>query len=88
MFQKLMSQFEYNLSRKIFRLEPVSPSEIIPQNINEGRGDAMSSQPNNSEAEELPPRQTTIHNDQVIGRNDPCPCGSGKKYKKCCLNKS
>ncbi|MBO8127080.1 MAG: preprotein translocase subunit SecA [Firmicutes bacterium] len=22
-----------------------------------------------------------------IGRNDPCPCGSGKKYKKCCLNK-
>jgi hypothetical protein len=23
-----------------------------------------------------------------IGRNDPCPCGSGKKYKKCCLNKT
>ncbi|MBI9086513.1 MAG: SEC-C domain-containing protein [Desulfobacterales bacterium] len=22
-----------------------------------------------------------------IGRNDPCPCGSGKKYKKCCLGK-
>ena len=22
------------------------------------------------------------------GRNDPCPCGSGKKYKKCCLEKS
>ncbi|MGB0784413.1 MAG: SEC-C metal-binding domain-containing protein [Marinomonas sp.] len=22
-----------------------------------------------------------------IGRNDPCPCGSGKKYKKCCLQK-
>ena len=22
-----------------------------------------------------------------IGRNDPCPCGSGKKYKKCCLRK-
>jgi len=21
-----------------------------------------------------------------IGRNDPCPCGSGKKYKKCCGN--
>jgi len=20
-----------------------------------------------------------------VGRNDPCPCGSGKKYKKCCL---
>ena len=23
-----------------------------------------------------------------VGRNDPCPCGSGKKYKKCCMNKS
>ena len=22
------------------------------------------------------------------GRNDPCPCGSGKKYKKCCIKKS
>jgi hypothetical protein len=22
-----------------------------------------------------------------IGRNDPCPCGSGKKYKKCCMRK-
>lgn len=25
--------------------------------------------------------------DAKIGRNDPCPCGSGKKYKKCCINK-
>ena len=24
---------------------------------------------------------------QKVGRNDPCPCGSGKKYKKCCLLK-
>ncbi|MBZ4241354.1 SEC-C domain-containing protein, partial [Mycobacterium tuberculosis] len=22
-----------------------------------------------------------------VGRNDPCPCGSGKKYKQCCLAK-
>ena len=27
---------------------------------------------------------TTIVNDDKIGRNDPCHCGSGKKYKKCC----
>jgi SEC-C motif-containing protein len=26
-----------------------------------------------------PPRQVA-----KVGRNDPCPCGSGKKYKKCC----
>ena len=26
----------------------------------------------------------TIRKPRKIGRNDPCPCGSGKKYKKCC----
>jgi preprotein translocase subunit SecA len=26
----------------------------------------------------------TVVNENKIGRNDPCPCGSGKKYKKCC----
>lgn len=26
----------------------------------------------------------TVRNADKIGRNDPCPCGSGKKYKKCC----
>ncbi|MBN2898593.1 MAG: SEC-C domain-containing protein [Clostridia bacterium] len=29
----------------------------------------------------------TVIKEPKIGRNDPCPCGSGKKYKKCCLNK-
>jgi len=29
-------------------------------------------------------RSTTIVKGEKIGRNDPCPCGSGKKYKKCC----
>ena len=28
-----------------------------------------------------------IKSDQKLGRNDPCPCGSGKKYKKCCMDK-
>ncbi|NOS79959.1 MAG: hypothetical protein HOP32_00080, partial [Nitrospira sp.] len=27
--------------------------------------------------------QTVQHSDDKVGRNDPCPCGSGKKYKKC-----
>jgi len=25
--------------------------------------------------------------EKKVGRNDPCPCGSGKKYKSCCMNK-
>ena len=27
---------------------------------------------------------TVVRNETKVGRNDPCPCGSGKKYKKCC----
>jgi hypothetical protein len=34
------------------------------------------------------PAQQIIRATPRIGRNDPCPCGSGKKYKKCCLNKT
>jgi uncharacterized protein YecA (UPF0149 family) len=25
---------------------------------------------------------------KAVGRNDPCPCGSGRKFKKCCLDKA
>ncbi len=28
--------------------------------------------------------QPTVKKEKKVGRNDPCPCGSGKKYKKCC----
>jgi len=35
--------------------------------------------------EELPPEPLVLG--PRVGRNDPCPCGSGKKYKKCCLAK-
>ena len=31
---------------------------------------------------------TTVHNQPKVGRNDPCPCGSGKKFKKCCGNEA
>ncbi|MBF0379575.1 MAG: SEC-C domain-containing protein [Magnetococcales bacterium] len=31
----------------------------------------------------IPPQ--TVSNKKKIGRNEPCPCGSGKKFKKCCI---
>jgi uncharacterized protein len=35
----------------------------------------------------IPSRQATFRRDTPrVGRNDPCPCGSGKKFKKCCLH--
>ena len=29
-------------------------------------------------------KQPSVRSEPKVGRNDPCPCGSGKKYKKCC----
>ena len=34
-----------------------------------------------------PTVKTVVRPGPKIGRNDPCPCGSGKKYKKCCLHR-
>jgi Protein of unknown function (DUF1186)/SEC-C motif len=34
----------------------------------------------------FPPSEPIRNALRGVGRNDPCPCGSGKKYKKCCLN--
>ena len=32
-------------------------------------------------------KQQPVRKDKKAGPNDPCPCGSGKKYKKCCMQK-
>lgn len=32
-------------------------------------------------------REPIVRTEKKIGRNEPCPCGSGKKYKKCCMKK-
>ncbi len=31
------------------------------------------------------PKALPVISNKTVGRNDPCPCGSGKKYKKCCM---
>ena len=39
----------------------------------------------NSRQQDDQPVETVVRDQPKIGRNDPCTCGSGKKYKKCCL---
>ena len=44
-----------------------------------------SDEPENiADVEKLLNRPTPSRNAVKVGRNDPCPCGSGLKYKKCC----
>ncbi len=58
------------------------------QRQQDARKDRLKDQPADDE-DPLPPPVEPIRKDAVEpGRNDPCPCGSGKKFKQCCLNKS
>jgi len=41
----------------------------------------------NSASDGTVKKQPVRNKDKKVGPNDPCPCGSGKKYKKCCLQK-
>lgn len=52
----------------------------------EGWDDILTQDERKAIKKEYAATKTIVKGDK-IGRNDPCPCGSGKKYKKCCLNK-
>ena len=54
--------------------QPIERKQMVDMDKLEQKG--------GSEAEEEGPKQ--VKTDKVVGRNDLCPCGSGKKYKKCC----
>ncbi|MFT4928973.1 MAG: hypothetical protein ACI8WB_005097 [Phenylobacterium sp.] len=42
--------------------------------------------PGTTQATPTAEHQTPVRNEVKVGRNDPCPCGSGKKFKKCCMS--
>ncbi|MFA5880725.1 MAG: preprotein translocase subunit SecA [Eubacteriales bacterium] len=71
MFQNMISSIQEDVVRYIFRVNIVQEPAHQHQNIVENKyADDVVKQPRKVE--------------KRIGRNDPCPCNSGKKYKKCC----
>jgi len=72
LFQDLLENIDQNISTFLMRMEIKQNSvEKKPtQNIHTNDG---------KEKVKLAPKKST-----KVGRNDPCPCGSGKKYKQCC----
>ncbi|HHQ0091091.1 TPA: SEC-C metal-binding domain-containing protein, partial [Listeria monocytogenes] len=74
MFEAMVSSIDEDVSRYIMKAE-------IRQNLEReqvAKGEAINPAEGKPEAKRQP-----IRKDQHIGRNDPCPCGSGKKYKNC-----
>jgi preprotein translocase subunit SecA len=84
LFQAMKERIEDTATKTIFRLEPVSEEQMAEQRRR--RRAPASSQYQFS----APPKEamaqgpkTVMRKGDKVGRNDPCPCGSGKKYKKC-----
>ncbi len=71
MFQQMIAEIQYETIRLIFRVTIVEKPQERTDILNASHGD--------EEAVKKPKV-----NKEKIGRNDLCPCGSGKKYKHCC----
>ena len=64
--------------------EPEIPQNIQYQHAEYGRGSDAAAQPEEEgDVAVMEKPQPFVREGQKIGRNDPCPCGSGKKYKHC-----
>ncbi|HLV41256.1 MAG TPA: SEC-C metal-binding domain-containing protein, partial [Brumimicrobium sp.] len=84
---------EYNMaiSHEASQENEIFSIKDLYQNITESWINKGSTFNFNDETENEPPVNMFYNDDKPyisenkVGRNDPCPCGSGKKYKKCCL---
>ncbi|MBN1521762.1 MAG: SEC-C domain-containing protein, partial [Candidatus Aureabacteria bacterium] len=89
MFKNMISSLNEEIASGIFRITSLhSDSELVfdtssQQNIHHDFS-ALQDEPAHAPVAAAANRGTPIKKDIRIGRNDPCPCGSGKKYKKCC----
>jgi preprotein translocase subunit SecA len=88
MFQEMLDRIDTSTIRSLFNLQVVAeqPPEAIRQR-RPARSTSMTfTGPNQGAAaagEEAGKVKTVVRDQPKVGRNEPCPCGSGKKYKKC-----
>jgi preprotein translocase subunit SecA len=88
LFQAMLDRIDTTTIRSLFNLQVVS--EQAPDELQRRRAARRTSMnftgPNQGAAaagEEAGKVKTVTRSEPKVGRNDPCPCGSGKKYKKC-----
>ncbi|MDR2773118.1 MAG: preprotein translocase subunit SecA [Elusimicrobiota bacterium] len=86
LFEAMMRRIRDNTVEYIFKVRVEIKPAPFAENVKEGQGNGsaihnktINSLPVISESKKIKPQDL-----KKIGRNDPCPCGSGKKYKKCC----
>src|SRR5882762_2947944 len=89
MFQEMLDRIDTTTIRSLFNLQVVAeqPPEALRQRRPPRRPSSLTfTGPNQGAApagEEAGKTKTVVRDQPKVGRNEPCPCGSGKKYKKC-----
>jgi preprotein translocase subunit SecA len=84
LFESMKERIEDDILQKLFRYEPMTEEQVIEQRRRQERAAAPRIELSAPPKVEGPQRsQPTVSKEAKVGRNDPCPCGSGKKYKKC-----
>lgn len=82
MFEDMMRQVRADVVHRIFHLKP---EQFDAHKLEEQREKEMAAMSMSSGASEEAKAQPTVRREEnKVGRNDACSCGSGKKYKKCC----
>ena len=79
MFEELNSIIREESVRAVFSLRPRKQQQPIRVNTMPKVTNLQT-----SAGDDTPKRQPVVNKEKKVGRNDPCPCGSGKKYKNCC----
>ncbi len=82
MMYDIQAETVKHLFRTKFGVQIRRSREEVETKLSKAAENFDSSEEKNEEIEVRP-----IKRGEKIGRNDPCPCGSGKKYKNCCMNK-
>jgi preprotein translocase subunit SecA len=81
LFDDLMDRIDKESVRFLFLMQPARPEEEAKQIERRQRQQQQNLQFQAGPAQAEPPKP--VRAGAKVGRNDPCPCGSGKKYKKC-----
>lgn len=81
MFEKLVGSIENGVVKKIYRLNPASPAPTKQAEVVLRKDEVQGGQTK----KKIVKSASKSKDKERIGRNDPCPCGSGLKYKKCGL---
>jgi len=82
-FTKMMNAIKYDTVERVFRFQPEHFSRSNIESIEQEREKELA-QALESGGDETSGTQPVQRSQKKVGRNDPCPCGSGKKYKQCC----